>query len=285
MKFNYPVIDLHTHFRNDIAYHARVAEKNGINVAVYMANTNPPLDNIIAIKSLLQIRTNTTTLPVSAITENLEGKKLVDIEAIRDYVVGFSDDGVYLDELDLLAMAFKSDVLIMAHCNPKYEIGLKSPELETKYIEKYLSVLSKNGGRLHIQHVSQKKSVEVIKKAKSSGLQITCETCPHYFTFTRDGLDIKTNPPLGKNEDVEAIRQGLKDGTIDVIASDYAPLPRVTGIAEYRAFIPLSYGLVLSGVLSENQLKEKLHSNPLKILKKNAGIYLQPLVNKLETDF
>lgn len=89
---------------------------------------------------------------------------------------------------------------------------------------------------------------------------------PHYFTFTKDDLDTKVNPPLGKKEDILAIKEGLSDETIDVIASDYAPPPRKTGIAGFKSFIPLSYGLVSEGVLSKKQLKEKLCLNPKKIM-------------------
>jgi len=137
-------------------------------------------------------------------------------------------------------------------------------------IDNYLNLLSKIGGKLHIQHVSKKKSVELIREAKKSGIKMTCETCPHYFTFTKNDLDTKVNPPLGKKDDILAIKKGLSDGTIDVIASDYAPLPRKTGIAGFRSFLPLSYGLVLEGVLSEKQLKEKLYINPKKIIESSG---------------
>ena len=97
-------------------------------------------------------------------------------------------------------------------------------------------------------------------------MKITCETCPHYFSFTGQDLEVKVNPPLATEEDVSAIKQGLADGTIDVIASDYAPEPRKTGISGFKSFLPLSYGLVLEGIISEKQLKEKLFINPQKII-------------------
>jgi dihydroorotase len=247
-----------------------------------MANTFPPLDNLQIIQKTLKTKSHCIALPISAITESLGGKKLVDIESIRDYVVGFSDDGVYLEDLVLLEEILKTGALVMAHCSPAFEFGTKNPELETRYIESYLKILKKVGGKLHIQHVSQQESVELIRKAKAAGLQLTCETCPHYFTYTAEELDVRTNPPLGDDEDVEAVRRGLADGTIDVIASDYAPVPRITGIAGFKSFIPLSYGLVLSGVLTKQQLKEKISDNPLKILKENAGKYLQPNVAKIK---
>jgi len=282
MKLNYPVIDLHTHLRNNIPLHTKIANDCGIGAVVYMANTTPPLDNFQKIQETLQINSNCIALPVSAITENLDGKKLVDVESIRDYVVGFSDDGKYLEDLGLLKQILKTGVLVMAHCSPIFEDGVKNPNLEAEYVNQYLRVLDEVGGRLHIQHISKKSTVSLMKKAKNMGLPVTCETCPHYFTFTANELDTKTNPPLGSVEDVRAIRKGLADGTIDVISSDYAPAPRITGIAGFRSFNPLSYGLVLSGVLTEQQLREKISTNPLKILKENAGLFLRPIIDKIK---
>ncbi|MDD5626412.1 MAG: hypothetical protein PHW01_00130 [Patescibacteria group bacterium] len=266
MFLGYPVIDLHAHLRNDIAGHTRIAKMCGIDVVIYMANTDPPLDNLAAIKRSLKKKRYCEALPVSAITKNLSGKRLVAVDKIKSSVVGFSDDGNYLANLNLLTVILRKGVLVMAHCSPSYKVGLKRPYLETEFIKKYLMVLKKVGGRLHIQHVSKKGSVILIRRAKKQGLKITCETCPHYFTYTKDDLDVKVNPPLGLKEDIEAVKKGLADGTIDVIASDYAPLPRKTGIANFSSFLPLSYGLVLEGALSEAQLKEKLFLNPKKII-------------------
>lgn len=266
MYFNYPVIDLHTHLRNEIARHTKIAREAGIDVVVYMANSHPPLDNLVRIKQSLRRKRYCTALPVAAMTKNLAGKKLVEVEKIKPYVVGFSDDGNYLEDLNLLREILKKGVLVLAHCSPPYEIGVKNPHLETEYIQRYLEVLEDTHGKLHLQHISQKESIDLIRRAKQQGLNITCETCPHYFTSTWEDLEVKVNPPLGTLEDVEAIKEGLADGTIDVIASDYAPLPRKTGIAGLRSLLPLSFGLVLEGVLSKQQLKEKLYLNPRKII-------------------
>lgn len=279
---NYPIIDLHTHLRNDIAGHTKLARDCGVDSVVYMANSEPPLDNVSRIKKSLKNKRNILALPVSAITRNLEGKKLVDIDLIKDYVVGFSDDGKYLANLNLLAEILKKGVLVLAHCCPEYQKAVRNPDLETEYIEKHLQVLEKVGGKLHIQHVSKKASIEVMRRAKKRGLELTCETCPHYFSFTTDDLKVKVNPPLGNTEDVLAVRRGLADGTIDVIASDFAPKPRVTGIAGFRSLISLSYGLVLAKILTERQLREKLYLNPLKIIRNNVGIKIIDQVFSLE---
>jgi len=266
MKIDFPVIDIHTHLRNEIPRHTKLANEAGISTVVYMANTKPPLDNVEEIKKSLREQRFCEALPVSAISKNLEGKDLVDIDAIKPFVVGFSDDGKYLENLNLLAKILKKGVLVLAHCSPSFEKGWKNPTLETKFIENYIKVFKNVGGKLHIQHVSKKESVEAIRKAKKSGLKITCETCPHYFTYTRETLKVNVNPPLATKEDALALKQGLADGTIDAIASDYAPEPRITGIDNFPSFIPLSLNLVKKGVLTAEQLKEKLFLNPTRII-------------------
>ena len=220
-----------------------------------MANCSPPLDNLEAIKKSLKKRRYCKAIPVSAITKKLEGKEPVDIDKVKNYVVGFSDDGKCVNDLEILKYVLRKKILVLAHLEP-----------ETEVLKKYLNIYSKIGGHLHLQHISKKESVELIRSAKKDGLKITCETCPHYFTYTAFDLDVKVNPPLGSEEDVLAIRRGLANGTIDVIASDYAPEPRLTGISGFRSFLPLCYGLVLQGVLSEKQLKEKIFLNPKKII-------------------
>jgi len=255
----YSIIDLHTHLRNDIPEHTKIAKESGVDVVVYMANCDPPLDNLERIKKSLKEKRYCKAIPVAAITKNLEGKELVDIDKIKPCVVGFSDDGRCLSNLKLISEILKKGVLVLVHCEP-----------EIKMIDNYLNLLSKIKGKLHIQHVSKKESVKLIKEAKQNGVKVTCETCPHYFTFTKNDLNTKVNPPLGEKEDILAIKEGLSDGTIDIIASDYAPLPRKTGIAGFRSFLPLSYGLVLEGVLSEKQLKEKLYFNPKKIIESSG---------------
>ncbi len=270
MNINFPIIDLHVHLRNNIPLHTKIAQESGIDTVVYMANCDPPLDDINKIKKSKRAKRYCNALPVSAITKDLRGKELVDIESIKGSVVGFSDDGNYLKDLNLLKEILEKNVLVLVHCSPPYEIVVKKPYLETEYIEKYLRVLQKTGGKLHFQHISQKETIGLLRKAKRSGLKFTCETCPHYFTYTMKDMDIKVNPPLALPEDLLAVQQGLADGTIDVIASDYAPLPRKTGIAGFRSFLPLSIGLIAKGVLTEQKLKEKLYLNPKKIIESSG---------------
>lgn len=274
MRLGFPIIDIHTHLRNNIPLHTKIAKESGIDVVIYMANCFPPLDNLKAIKKSLKEKRYCKAIPVSAITKNLEGKELVEIDKIKPYVVGFSDDGKYLKDLGLLKEILMKKVLVLVHCSPSYRVGVNKPDLETKFIEKYLNFLDKDKksikGWLHIQHVSKKGSIKLIKGAKSRGLNLSCETCPHYFTYSKEELTIKVNPPLAEKEDILAVKEGLANGTIDVIASDYAPIPRKTGIAGFRSFLSLSYGLILEGVLTKVQLREKLFLNPRKIAQRGG---------------
>lgn len=262
----FPIIDLHCHLRNDIQKHTKIAKESGIDLVVYMANCQPPLDTLERIKKSLRAKRYLKALPVSAITKNLEGKKIVDVEKIKDYVVGFSDDGKCLKNLKLLAEFLSQDVLVLAHLEPEVEM-----------LKKYLKVLAEVGGKLHFQHISKKESVRILRKAKKSGLKFTAETCPHYFIYSQDLEDHKVNPPLGDEKDIKEIKKGLADGTIDCIASDYAPLPRKTGFAGFSNFVAQCYGLVLDSTLTEKQFKEKLFLNPLKIIKKSVGKKIKPL--------
>lgn len=232
-------------------------------MVLYMANTNPCLDNIAEIKKSLKKKRYIKALPVSAITIGRKGKELVDIDSMKPFVAGFSDDGDCLKDLNLFKEALKKNVLLMVHSEP-----------ETETVEKYLKNLTKiepqglECGQLHLQHISKASTINIIRKYKKTGLKFTVETCPHYFTYTYEVEDHLVNPPLGSIEDVKALKEALKDGTIDCISSDYAPIPRPrgTGFASFTSFIPLCYGLILEKVLTPKQLKSKIHDNPLKII-------------------
>jgi len=261
MKLNFPIIDLHAHLRQDIGLHTKMAHEAGISALAFMPNTNPCLDEINTIKNYQKQKSFVDLIPVGAISIGRRGKELVDIDSIKNHVLGFSDDGDCLVNIDLLKKAFGHNVLIMAHLEPEVE-------MTKAYIKALVEVKT---GRLHIQHVSKKETIELIRKAKKRNLPITCETCPHYFAYNSAFEDKAVNPPLGNWDDIRAIKKGLADGTIDCITSDYAPIPRPknTGFASFDAFIWLSFGLVLDGTLTQKQLKEKLYLNPLRILKRN----------------
>lgn len=262
----YPVIDMHAHiirenWGDDIFCHTSLAKKYNIDAVVFMANSTPRLDSLEKIQELavlLEGQAQCKAVFVSAITKELEGKELVDVEKIRPYVIGFSDDGKCLEDLGLLQAILEMNVLVLLHSEPEIDFVLKYCDLRAKI----------KSGRLHIQHVSKEESVAIIRWAKRAGVDVTCETCLHYAYFAETELATPVNPPLATVEDVEAVREGLRDGTIDCLVTDYAPLPqpRKTGIAGFRSFIPLAYGLVLQGVLTEAQLMEKIYLNPQRII-------------------
>ncbi|TSC93525.1 MAG: dihydroorotase [Candidatus Berkelbacteria bacterium Athens1014_28] len=186
------------------------------------------------------------------------GKTPADVDKLKKIVIGFSNDGNCLDDLDILKYIFKKDVLVLAHLEP-----------EVKMLEKYISVYSEAGaGHLHIQHISKKESVKIISKAKKNGLKITCEVTPHHLYYSNEFENHQVNPPLGNIGDISALRKGLSDGIIDCIASDYAPIPRPknTGFASFSSFIPLCYGLVLDKTINKKQLKYLISINPMKII-------------------
>lgn len=155
INLGYEVVDLHTHLRDNIPSHTWRALDAGIGMVLYMANTNPPLDNLAGIKKSLKQKRFIRALPVSAITIGRKGQKLVDIDSIKPYVAGFSDDGDCLKNLDFFKEALKKDVLLMVHSEP-----------ETEMVEKYLKILSKVGGRLHLQHISKESTINIIRKYK-----------------------------------------------------------------------------------------------------------------------
>lgn len=277
---DYPVIDMHAHLRSGefAARHARTAKQWGIDFVVAMANTDPcndSLERVEAYRKLLSGQGLARVFLTSAVTIGREGRELVDIDALKGKVVGFTDDGNCLQNLDLLNEALEKEVMVMLHCGVEFDRGFRDTD-EAQWVEKYLELRrGQDKGILYLQHISRAGSVDLIRQAKAQGVKVVAETCPHYFTYTRDELATPVNPPLGDLKDLEAVRAGLKDGTIDVIASDYAPLPqpKKTGIAGFRSFIPLSYGLVIQGVLTPEQLKEKVYLNPRGVLESvGAGI-------------
>jgi dihydroorotase len=194
------------------------------------------------------------------------------------------------------------DLLVISHCEDSslsdkgvMNEGVVSTELGLRGIPRAaedvmtgrdISLAELTGARLHIAHVSTAGSVRLVRDAKSRGVKITAETCPHYFSLTEEAVRgyntmAKMNPPLRTADDVAAIKQGLKDGVIDVIATDHAPhaMDEKSGEFDYASFgvvgletaVGLSLKLVLEGMLTLNDFVSKMSSNPAKILKLNKG--------------
>ena len=277
------LIDMHVHFREPgfeyketIETGIKSAKAGGFSGVCTMPNTNPVCDNPKTLKYILQKakKYRFEIYPIAAITKNLDSLELVDFKELKAIgAVGFSNDGLPLLDKDVFLEALKSEELILSHCeNETQEISWQIKQFK-KAIE-----LGFNP-RLHFCHVSKKESVDLIRKAKKEGLKnLTAETAPHYFTFTRDDIDktgrFKMNPPLGSIEDKRAIMDGLFDNTIDVIATDHAPhsseeklkpyFDSPNGITGLETAFSLAYEL-----LGLDKALEKMAFNPRKILKIN----------------
>ena len=274
------LIDMHVHFREPgytyketIETGIKAARAGGFSGVCTMPNTNPVCDNIETIKEILSKakKYRFEIYPIAAITKNLDSLELVDFKALKQAgAVGFSNDGLPLLDKEVFLEALKSEELILSHCeNETMEISWQ--------IEQFKKALELGfSPKLHFCHVSKKESIDLIRKAKKEGLKnLTCETAPHYFTFTRDDIDTtgtyKMNPPLGIEIDKRAVMDGLMDGTIDVVATDHAPhsddeklkpyLEAPNGITGLETAFSLTYEL-----LGLEKTLEKMAYNPRKIL-------------------
>jgi dihydroorotase len=253
------LLDMHVHLREPgredketIESGTKAALKGGVTTVLAMPNTIPAIDSLETIRLLKSIITKNARVNVliaGAITKGRLGKELTDISGLKKQgLIAISDDGSSVDDPKLMIEAFKkakqNRLLVCCHCEDKAlsqngvvnlgftstKMGLRgvSRESEYKRIERDIQLAGKVKSSVHIAHVSCKESVEVIYRAKKKGAKLTCETAPHYFSLNEEAVweydtNMKMNPPLRSREDMEAIRQGLKKGVIDVIASDHAP--------------------------------------------------------------
>lgn len=249
--------DVHVHFREPgfsyketIASGSAAAAHGGYTVVCTMPNLDPVPDSaehlqvqLDAIKRGAAIK----VLPYGAITVGEKGERLADMEAISDKVCAFSDDGkgVQNDEMmrEAMTAAKRLGKIIAAHCEDNSLLfggyihdgeyarmhghrGISSAS-EYKQIERDLRLAEETGCAYHVCHISTKESVELIRQAKARGVNVTCETAPHYLVLCDEDMQedgrFKMNPPLRSREDKEALIEGIKDGTIDMIATDHAP--------------------------------------------------------------
>lgn len=254
-KFIAPALcDMHVHSRvpgkeyaEDFYSLSKACLRGGIGSVVVMPNTVEVTDDINILKRLKKISKSQSPLDVyftSAITECEEGKELVNFKKNSKYVVGFTDDGRWLSNSKLMDEAIKMSLrvkkIILSH--PQFPIsdghineGKVSKYLRISGIPSYTEYIAVfrdcllailNNSPLHLQHISCGFSVDLIKEAKKINSRITAETCPHYFWFCEEDVvnaNFKMNPPLRTKKDVKRIIDGIKEGTIDVIATDHAP--------------------------------------------------------------
>jgi len=312
------IVDMHVHLREPgredketVCSGSRAALAGGITSILAMPNTEPTMDSVEHLKILkeaIQKSAKNNVFICAAITKSRQGEALNDIASLKKFgAIAISDDGASIESdsvmLEALKTAKKEGILVICHSEDKKlsnggqvnlgftstRLGLRgvSSESEYKRIERDIELAEKTGARVHIAHVSCKESVEIIAKAKKKGFEVTCETAPHYFSFSDEevlGYDtnFKMNPPLRGKEDVLAIRKGLLDGIIDVIASDHAPHTENEKDIEFEraefGVIGLETELAAATtellgdcLLNWTQLAEKMALNPSRILGINKG--------------
>ena len=311
------LIDLHTHLREPgheyketIKSGSRAGAAGGFASLVCMANTNPPNDTASVTEYILEKARKESCLnifPVGALTKGLQGESLTEIGELKEAgVVALSDDGHAVKNASVmrrgLEYAKNFSLPVICHCEDRdlsghgvmHEgvasayLGLRGiPSIaEEIMVARDIALSEWTKHPVHIAHVSTAGSVRIIREAKLRGVTITAETAPHYFTLTEEAVssfdtNTKINPPLRSAQDVEAIKEGLRDGTIDVIASDHAPHSSLEKDVEYddAAFgiigletsLPLTLSLVSQNVLSLKQAMEKLTCNPARVLNLNKG--------------
>lgn len=284
------LVEMHCHLREP-GYEYKETIETGIESAINggytaicpMANTNPVVDEVDTLEYTIlkaQIANpNIGFYPIAATTKGLNGEELNDLMELKNAgAIAFSDDGKPLKNLKLLKEALLTGELIISHAEDSSL--LTDPLSEAVCIARELEILKEVGGRIHFAHISTKRALELIKNAKKEGLNVTCETAPHYFTFTsedstKDGR-FKMNPPLRTKEDLNAVIEALKDRTIDCIATDHAPhsieeklkafAEAPFGIVGFETALGASLKLVQAKHLTMQELVEKLSTNPARIL-------------------
>lgn len=251
-------IDLHVHLRTPGQEHqetittgSQAAVRGGFTTICAMANTTPVVDTTAVVEYVkLESRKAGLVhiLPYAAVTQGLGGETLTDMSELKEAgVCGFSDDGKSIMNAGVMRRALEytraTQLPVIAHCEEENlsggvvhdgltaaRLGLAGipSESETVMIARDILLADATGGRLHIAHVSTATGVELIRAAKAKGIKITAEVTPHHLSLTEEALHtydprFKMNPPLRSNQDLKALREGLKDGTLDAVATDHAP--------------------------------------------------------------
>ncbi len=312
------IIDMHVHLREPgrednetVATATAAAASGGVTTVLAMPNTNPAMDtaqNVELLKGIIKQSAKINVLICGTITKNRFGQELSDFGALKKSgVIALSDDGASVDNdvlmLEALEKAQSLNLLTICHAEDKVlaakgvmNLGFNSTRLglrgisnasEFERVARDITLAGKTKAALHIAHVSCRQSVLAIAQAKQQGWRVTCETAPHYFALSDDNLlgydtNMKMNPPLRSKIDVAAIKQGLKDGVIDVIASDHAPhtehekdieFERAQfGVIGLETELAVSITeLIASGLLSWKRVIELLSLNPARVLGLDKG--------------
>lgn len=311
------LVDMHVHLRDpgleykeDIVTGTRAAAAGGFTSVACMPNTSPVNDNKTVTTYIIDKAASqgvVNVFPVGAITKGSKGESLAEMGELKEAgCVAVSDDGHPVANAELMRRALEyakgMGIMVISHAEEKAlvgegvmnegpaatELGLKGIPWAAEDVatarDVYLAEFTNSP--VHIAHVSTKGAIRIIRNAKERGVKVTCETAPHYFSLTDDAVrgyetNAKMNPPLRSAQDLAAIKAGLKDGTIDAIATDHAPHHSdekdiefnlaLNGIIGLETSLPLSLKLVEEKVLTLSALIEKMSVNPAKILGINRG--------------
>lgn len=309
--------DVHVHLREPGFFYketilsgTKAAAKGGFTLVCSMPNLNPVPDSVENLKvqqDIIDRDAIIKVLPHASITKGQRGQELVDFQSLSEKSFAFSDDGRGIQSREIMKeameMAKKFGKVIVAHCEDESLVcggyihdgeyaklhghkGISSAS-EYKQVQRDVELCEEVGGQYHVCHISTKETVDIVRKAKSKGLKVSCETTPHYLTFCDMDLKeegrFKMNPPIRSSEDREALIEGIKDGTIEMIATDHAPhtdeekskgLKRsnmgVVGLE--TSFAVINTFMVNAGHISFEKLVEIMSINPRKIFGLEYGI-------------
>ena len=300
-------VDVHVHLREPgfsyketIRTGSLAAAHGGYTAVGAMPNLNPVPDSMETLQmelDAIQKDAVIRVLPYGAITKGEQGRELADLDAMAPYVVAFSDDGKGVQDREMMRRAMleakRLGKLIVAHCEDNSLLrggyihdgayarahghrGICS-ESEWRQVERDIKLAAETGCQYHVCHVSTKESVELIRRAKAAGLKVSGETAPHYLLLCDEDLQedgrFKMNPPLRSREDKEALIEGIKDGTIDMIATDHAPHSAeekgrgleksLMGVVGLETAFPVLYTeLVMKNIITLDRLVELMSFKP-----------------------
>ncbi|MBD1399271.1 dihydroorotase [Pelovirga terrestris] len=311
------LIDIHVHLRDpgleykeDIISGTRAAAAGGVTSLACMPNTKPVIDNAPIVEYIInkaRRHGSANVYPVASISQAMKGDVLSEMGELKAAgCVAFSDDGIPVVNGELMRRAFEyADTFgapIISHAEDlslvgegcmnegevATELGLKGIPwvAEDAATARDIMLAEFTNSRLHVAHVSTKGSVELVRQAKARGVKVTCEVTPHHFTLTDEAVrgyntNAKMNPPLRRQADVDAVRVGLADGTIDAIATDHAPhhydeknvefAVALNGIVGLETLLPLTMNLVRDGIISRQQAIALMTCQPAAIIGIDRG--------------
>jgi len=311
------LVDIHTHLRDpgqeykeDIVSGTRAAAAGGVTSLACMPNTSPVNDNLAITQYIIhkaKTAGSANVYPIGAISHGMKGETLAEMGELKEAgCVAFSDDGKpvlngelmrrafeYADTFDAPLISHSEDLSLvgegcMNEGDVATELGLKGIPwvAENAAVAREIMLAEFTGARLHVAHISTTGSVELVRQAKARGVRVSCEATPHHFTLTEEAVrgydtNAKMNPPLRTQADVDAIRAGLADGTIDAIATDHAPHHydeknvefniALNGIVGLETLLPLTLQLVRDNVISLPRAVALLTCSPAAIIGIEGG--------------